>query len=157
LEGDISMVELRKINKDNYVECLNLHTTESNVDFVDPVAWSLAEAWVSYDDSRPFAIYADNVMVGYVSMYIGDNNPQIINFMIDNRFQKRGYGTAAARLCIEYLKKEYNASRISVPVHLEHISAQKFWSNIGFEISDTIENDYLFMRLYIPEKCAEEQ
>jgi len=151
------MVELRKINKDNYVECLNLHTTESNVDFVDPVAWSLAEAWVSYDDSRPFAIYADNVMVGYVSMYIGDNNPQIINFMIDNRFQKRGYGTAAARLCIEYLKKEYNASRISVPVHLEHISAQKFWSNIGFEISDTIENDYLFMRLYIPEKCAEEQ
>ncbi|TCZ72334.1 GNAT family N-acetyltransferase [Paenibacillus albiflavus] len=148
------MVELRKINKDNYVECLNLHTTESNVDFVDPVAWSLAEAWVSYDDSRPFAIYADNVMVGYVSMYIGDNNPQIINFMIDNRFQKRGYGTAAARLCIEYLQKEYNASRISVPVHLEHISAQKFWSNIGFEISDTIENDYLFMRLYIPEKCV---
>ena len=152
MEGDISMVELRKINKDNYVECLNLHTTESNVDFVDPVAWSLAEAWVSYDDSRPFAIYADNVMVGYVSMYIGDNNPQIINFMIDNRFQKRGYGTAAARLCIEYLQKEYNASRISVPVHLEHISAQKFWSNIGFEISDTIENDYLFMRMYIPEK-----
>ncbi|MBD8498592.1 GNAT family N-acetyltransferase [Paenibacillus sp. CAU 1523] len=146
------MVELRTINRDNYKECLNLHTTDANVEFVDPVAWSLAEAWVFSDDSRPFAIYADNVMVGYVSMYIGENNPQIINFMIDSRFQKRGYGSAAARLCVEYLCKEYNASRISLPVNLGNIPAQKFWSNLGFELSDDIEDGYIYMRLYIQEK-----
>nr|WP_255731434.1 GNAT family N-acetyltransferase [Solibacillus sp. MA9] len=129
-----------------------MHTTAINEGFVDSVAWSLAEAWVLYDGARPFAIYADNVMVGYVLMYIGENNPQIINFMIDNRFQKRGYGTAAARLCVEYLWKEYNASRISLPVNLENITAQKFWSNIGFEITDDMEDGYLYMRLYIPEK-----
>ncbi|MCH7322727.1 GNAT family N-acetyltransferase [Solibacillus sp. MA9] len=145
-------MELRTINQDNYEECLNLHTTAINEGFVDSVAWSLAEAWVLYDGARPFAIYADNVMVGYVLMYIGENNPQIINFMIDNRFQKRGYGTAAARLCVEYLWKEYNASRISLPVNLENITAQKFWSNIGFEITDDMEDGYLYMRLYIPEK-----
>lgn len=152
MEGGISLVELRKINRDNYEECLNLHITDTNVDFVDTVAWSLAEAWVFFDDSRPFAIYADNVMVGYVLMYIGENNPQIINFMIDRRFQKRGYGSAAARLCVEYLWKEYNASRISLPVNQENITAQKFWSNIGFEITDNMENGYHYMRLYIPKK-----
>lgn len=152
MEGGISLVELRKINIDNYEECLNLHITDTNVDFVDTVTWSLAEAWVFFDDSRPFAIYADNVMVGYVLMYIGENNPQIINFMIDSRFQKRGYGSAAARLCVEYLWKEYNASRVSLPVNQENITAQKFWSNIGFEITDNIENGYHYMRLYIPEK-----
>nr|WP_285841627.1 GNAT family N-acetyltransferase [Psychrobacillus sp. MER TA 171] len=146
------MVELRKINEDNYEECLNLHITDTNVDYVDTVAWSLAEAWVFYDDSRPFAIYADNVMVGYVLMYVGENNPQIINFMIDSRYQKRGYGSAAARLCIEYLWKEYNASRISLPVNQENITAQKFWSNIGFEITRNMENGYHYMRLYTPEK-----
>ncbi|WP_230199387.1 GNAT family N-acetyltransferase [Bacillus ndiopicus] len=145
-------MELRTINQDNYKECLNLHTADTNADFVDSVAWSLAEAWVFYDDSRPFAIYADNVMVGYVLMYIGENNPQIINFMIDSRFQKRGYGSAAARLCVEYLWKEYNATRISLPVNLENITAQKFWSNIGFEITDDMEDGYFYMRLYIPEK-----
>ncbi|MCM3357172.1 GNAT family N-acetyltransferase [Psychrobacillus sp. MER TA 171] len=145
-------MELRKINEDNYEECLNLHITDTNVDYVDTVAWSLAEAWVFYDDSRPFAIYADNVMVGYVLMYVGENNPQIINFMIDSRYQKRGYGSAAARLCIEYLWKEYNASRISLPVNQENITAQKFWSNIGFEITRNMENGYHYMRLYTPEK-----
>ena len=146
------MVELRTINEDNYVECLNLHATAIDEDFVDSVAYSLAEAWVFYEESRPFAIYADHVMVGFVSMSISDNNPQIINFMIDGRFQKRGYGTAAAKLCIEYLCKEYHASRISLPVHLENKTALKFWSSLGFEPSDNIENGNLYMRLYITEK-----
>ena len=152
MEGEIALLELRKINSDNYEECLNLRTTDTSVEFVDSVAFSLAEAWVFYEESRPFAIYADNVMVGFVSMSIGDNNPQIINFMIDSRFQKRGYGSAAAKLCIEYLCEEFNARRISLPVNLENITALKFWSSLGFERSDNIENGYLYMRLYIAEK-----
>ena len=76
MEGEIALLELRKINSDNYEECLNLRTTTSE-EFVDSVAFSLAEAWVLYDGARPFAIYADNVMVGFVSMYIGDNNPKL--------------------------------------------------------------------------------
>ena len=143
------MVELKTINEDNYEERLNLHATAIDEGFVDAVAWSLAEAWVLYDGARPFAIYADNVMVGYVLMYIGNNNPQIINFMIGSRFQKRGYGTVAAKLCIEYLCKEYNARRISLPVDLENRTALKFWSSLGFERSDDIEKGYLYMRLYI--------
>nr|WP_285853818.1 GNAT family N-acetyltransferase [Oceanobacillus luteolus] len=107
----------------------------------------MAEAWVFYDDSRPFAIYADDVMVGYVLMYIGEENHQIINFMIDSRFQKRGYGTAAAKLCIEYLRKDYNASKISLPVEPENINAQKLWSSVGFTMTDDMEDGYLFMRL----------
>ncbi|GKV56221.1 N-acetyltransferase [Sporosarcina sp. NCCP-2222] len=146
------MLELRKINSDNYEECLNLRATDTSVEFVDPVVFSLAESWVFYEESHPFAIYADNVMVGFVSMSIADNNPQIINFMIDSRFQKRGYGTLAAKLCIEYLCKEFNARRVSLPVNLENKTAIKFWSRLGFEPSDNIENGYLYMRLYIVEK-----
>lgn len=138
------------IHEGNYEECMNLRTSVANADFVDSVAWSLAEAWVFYDVSRPFAIYADEVMVGYVLMYIGENNPQIINFMIDSNFQKRGYGSVAARLCVDYLCKECNASKISLPVEPENIIAQKFWSNIGFKMTDDMEDGYLFMRLYIP-------
>ena len=144
------MVTLKTINEDNYEECLNLRVSVDNADFVDPVAWSLAEAWVFYDDSRPFAIYADDVMVGYVLMYIGEENHQIINFMIDSHFQKRGYGTAAAKLCIEYLRKDCNASKISLPVEPENITAQRLWSSVGFKMTDDMEDGYLFMRLYTP-------
>ncbi len=148
------MVELRAINEDNYEECLNLSASVTNADFVDPVAWSLAEAWVFYDNSRPFAIYADDVMVGYVLMYIGEENHQIINFMIDSNFQKKGYGVAAAGLCVEYLFKACNASKISLPVEPENIVAQRLWSNLGFEITDDIEDGYIFMRLYMPKKLS---
>lgn len=140
------MIALKEINEDNYRECLNLKVSIANERFVDPVAWSLAEAWVFYNDSRPFAIYTDNIMVGYVLMYVGENNPQIINFMIDSRYQKKGYGNAAAQLCIDYLQKEHQATRVSLPVEPENIAAQRLWQSVGFEMSDVLEDGYYFMR-----------
>lgn len=146
------MVELRTIDEKNYEECLSLSVSVPDADFVDSVAWSLAEAWVFYEDSRPFAIYADDVMVGYVLMYVGENNPQIINFMIDRRFQGKGYGKAAAKLCIEHLCKEHDARRISLPIKPENTAAQRLWSGVGFEATDDMEDGYLIMRLYTPER-----
>lgn len=145
------MIALKAITEDNYRECLNLKVSIANERFVDPVAWSLAEAWVYYNDSRPFAIYADNIMVGYVSMYIGENNPQIINFMIDSRYQNKGYGRAAAQLCIDYLQKEHQATRVSLPVEPENIAGQRLWLSVGFEMSDVLEDGYYFMRYTFPQ------
>ena len=145
------MIELREINEDNYRECLTLSAAVSNEEFVDPVPWSLAEAWVFYNESRPFVIYDNDTMVGYVLMYVGEGNPQIINFMIDSRYQKRGYGTAAAKLCIDYLCKEHKATKISLPVEPENVAGQKLWRSLGFEMSNDLEDGYYFMRLAIPQ------
>ena len=99
------MIELRTINENNYTDCLNLKASVANTIFVDSVAYSLAEAWVHYKDTKPFAIYADETMIGFVSMYVGEENYQIINFLIDDAYQKKGYGTAAAKLCIATVYK----------------------------------------------------
>lgn len=140
------MVELREISEANFQQCLGLHASVQDNRFVDPVVYSLAEAWVYYQDTRPFAIYNDGVMVGFVSMYVGEENYQIINFLIDDAFQGKGLGAKAARLCIEYLKNEFSANRISVPVMVEHLGAQEFWKKQRFCLSDTIEDGYVFMR-----------
>lgn len=88
-------------------------------------------------------------MIGFVSMYVNEVNFQIINFFIDDAYQHKGLGNAAAKLCIRYLQETYHAKRISVPVFLENKTAQKFWSKLNFQFSDSIENGYVFMRLYI--------
>lgn len=44
------MIELRAISEDNFRECLLLRASVENEDFVDPVTYSLAEAWVYYQD-----------------------------------------------------------------------------------------------------------
>lgn len=142
------MVELRAISEENYRQCLSLRASVEKESFVDSVAYSLAEAWVFYQDTRPFAIYENDKMIGFVSMYVGEENHQIVNFLIDDAFQKKGLGTQAAKVCISYLQKEYNASRISVPVELENAAAQKFWKKLGFSFSDNVEDGYIFMRLY---------
>lgn len=77
-QGDNPMIELRAISEDNFRECLLLRASVENEDFVDPVTYSLAEAWVYYQDTRPFAIYSDDTIVGFVSMYVGEDNYQII-------------------------------------------------------------------------------
>ena len=82
-------------------------------------------------------------------MYVGERNYQIINFLIDDAFRRKGLGTEAAKVCISYLQKEYNADRVSVPVDLGNIAAQNFWKKIGFVFSDSIEDGYVFMRLYL--------
>ena len=105
------------------------------------------QAWVHYKDTKPFAIYADETMIGFVSMYVGEENYQIINFLIDDAYQKKGYGTAAAKLCIDFLYKEYKARRVSAPVNQCHTAAQKFWTKLGFAYSDSVEDGYVFMRL----------
>lgn len=143
------MIKLQTINEDNYQQCCRLKASVEKEHFVDSVSYSLAEAWVFYQDTRPFAIYNKDTMIGFVSMYVGEQNYQIINFLLDDSFQRKGLGTKAAGACICYLKKKYHANRISVPVALEHTAAQKFWEKIGFTFSDSIENGYVFMRLYL--------
>ncbi len=140
------MVELRAITENNFQQCLSLHASVQDSSFVDTVMYSLAEAWVYYQDTRPFAIYNDDILIGFVLMYVGEDNCQIINFLIDDAFQRKGLGTKAVKLCVDYLKNEFTAHRISAPVKLEHAAAQEFWKRQGFYVSDTVEDGYVFMR-----------
>ena len=81
--------------------------------------------------------------------YLGEKNFQIINFFIVEEFRYRGYGIQATRLCIGYLKDTYKANRISVPVDCRNLKALKFWIQLGFEESKSIEDGYLFMRYHL--------
>ena len=126
------MKELRDITENNYIECMRLKASVKDANFVDTVTYSLAEAWVFYKETKVYAIYNDETMIGFVSMYIGEENYQIINLLIDDLYQKKGFGTEAARICIDFLKKEYHATRISVPVEIRHTAAEKFWRKLGY-------------------------
>lgn len=140
------MISLRTIDENNYRQCFSLKATVKDENFVDCVTYSLAEAWVFYQDTKPFAIYENDTMVGFVSMYVGEENYQIINFLIDDAFQKKGLGTEAAKVCIHFLQGEYHAGRVSVPVALENVAAQRFWRKLGFQSSGHVEDGYVFMR-----------
>ena len=145
------MVELRKINKDNYAECLDLKVSDEQKTFVASNVYSLAQAWVFYDTAYPFAIYADNTMVGFVMMgYFAEKDLyDIWRFMIDERYQKKGYGKAALLLSIEYLSKVFNVNDIFLSFEPNNVIAEKLYSSVGFKRTGEIEDGEVVMRLTI--------
>ena len=143
------MIRFEEIREENFNECINLDPRVTNKDFADSVSHSLAEAWLYYPDMKPFAISMDDELIGFVLLYVGEQNFQIINFFIVEEFRNNGYGKEAANLCIGYLKDIYKAERISIPVDSRNFMALKFWKKLGFVESENVEDGYLFMRYHL--------
>ena len=143
------MIRLNRVNEDNFNQVIDLKKGTDVADFVDEPIYSLAEAFLYKDSSECFVICKDDSVIGFISIYFGEENCQIINFLVDKDFQGRGYGSEAARLCIDYFVNNFSPKRISLPVHVDNVRAQKFWEKLGFEKSETTEDGYVFMRLYL--------
>lgn len=56
------MIVLRKVTENNYVECMKLKVTVEDDSFVGSVSYSLAKAYVFYNESRVFAIYNNETL-----------------------------------------------------------------------------------------------
>ncbi|MBP3446744.1 MAG: hypothetical protein J6K64_05660 [Clostridia bacterium] len=62
------MVELKAITKDNFEDVISLKVSEHQQAFVSSTAHSLAQAYVYRDTAFPFAIYADDTLVGFIML-----------------------------------------------------------------------------------------
>ena len=152
--SEVSMVELKKINKDNYQECLDLQVSDTQKGFVASNEYSLAQAWVFYDTAYPFAIYAEDKMVGFVMMgyYPEKDIYDIWRFMIDEQYQNKGYGKAALQLSIEYLKNEFHVKEIFLSFEPNNTIAERLYSKAGFKRTGEIDDGEIVMRLILKNK-----
>ena len=132
------MVTLREITGDNYDECLALQVRDDQKEFVASNMKSLAEAWVFYAVARPFAIYNDDTMVGFLMV---DTDPNLVDsndlcflwrFMIDAKYQGRGYGKAAMQEVLNYVKTNFNPKTFETSVTPGNDAAEMLYRSFGF-------------------------
>src|SRR6187549_3498946 len=104
-EGD---VVLRPLTEENRPALEALRVAASQRAFVSSVTDSLAEA-ERYADANPlvFGLYDRETPVGFVMIANEVDDPDYIShfvwkLLIDERFQRRGYGTAALDLVAGY-------------------------------------------------------
>ncbi|MBR4462676.1 MAG: GNAT family N-acetyltransferase [Erysipelotrichaceae bacterium] len=114
-------VRLVKVDKDNFEELIDLEPFESQYNFVADNSYSIAEAYanaVSGRYAQPFGVYDGETPVGFVMIGydIADeeddyekyplirDNYLIWRFMIDKKFQGKGYGKEAMRLALEFIR-----------------------------------------------------
>ena len=158
------MIKLKEINEKNLGECLRLKRDPDN--FCASNADSLAQAWVNYEIARPFAIYNDDEMVGFVMLAMDDiyiYNPLpgrngssccLWRLMIEEKHQGKGYGKEAMKLVIEYAKTISDFKRMRSSVELKNLVARNLYKSLGFEFTGEIDFDDAEGN-YDPDDCEE--
>lgn len=137
------MIRLLEIDKDNLDKVLELKVHEDQAAYVSPVAFSLAQAYVYRETAFPFAIYDDEILVGFIMMgyYEGRKQYTLWKLLIDKRYQNMGYGRAAVNLGMKKFRDMFDVSEIYTGVIFGNHAAKHLYSSIGFKTTGLIENN----------------
>lgn len=141
------MITLQPINKENIDEIINLKVGKQQERFVSTVAESLAQAVVYKDTAFPFAVYENDTPVGFIMLgyYEKKQYYTLWKLLIDEKYQNKGYGRAALKLGIEYLKNNFNTNRVYTGVAPNNEVAKHLYSSFGFVETGVIEDGMIEM------------
>ena len=135
------MVYLKEVTKENIDEVLELSVREDQKSFVSTTAESLAQAYAYKETAFPFAVYNDDPMVGFIMMgyYEVKNYYTLWKFLIDKKYQHKGYGREALMLGISFMRDKFNIKEIYTGVAPGNSVAKGLYQSIGFEDTGLIE------------------
>ena len=150
------MIHLRKITEENFIDAFHLKLALEQERFVSHPIRSLAQAYVYRDQCQPFGIYNGDTMVGYVMVIYDYDIPEydIWHMMIDESYQKRGYGSAALDRVLDYIKsKPFGSSnRVTLTCNRENIRALNLYQSKGFTETGAADEDEIELTLYVSER-----
>ncbi len=137
------MIELREITSANLNDVLNLQIFEYQNKFVSSTAHALAQAYLYHETAFPFAVYAGDILVGFIMLgyYKSRNQYTLWKFLIDKQYQKKGYGKEALILGIAYLREKFNVREIYTGVLLDNEIGRHLYKSAGFVETGFIENN----------------
>ncbi len=132
-------VTLRDITGDNYFQVLELKITpeQEAAKFVAPVVRSLADAWFYRDEgiTYPKAIYADEDLVGFIMYELDTEEQQVFiwRFLIDQRYQGKGYGRQTIEAVVEMAKQQTQMTKVVADYVDGNEPMKKILLGLGFE------------------------
>ena len=126
-------VSLREVTRDTVWTVCNLHVSKEQEQFVAPNAFSIAQAHFSRE-AWFRAVYADEVPVGFVMLaqVLDRGSYYLWRFMIDERYQKKGYGKKALQLVIAHVRLMPFADELTLSYHKGDGSPRPFYEKLGF-------------------------
>ena len=148
--ADGAVVELREVTADSVRAICALQVAPEQRRFVAPNAVSFAEAM--FQPKAWFrGVYADDVPVGFVMLFEDLEKPEyhLWRFMIDARFQGRGYGRAAIERTIEHVRTRPGASELLVNWVPADDGPEPFYRSLGFQLTGEEEDGEVEGRLLL--------
>jgi len=143
-----AIVSLREITKETVRSILILKVNDDQRNFVALNAVSIAEAY--FEPKAWFrGIYADETAVGFVMLFDDAEKPEyyLWRYMIDGRFQGKGYGRQALHLLIEHVKTRPNGTEMLLSYVPAEGSPEGFYAKLGFENTGVVDDGENEMKL----------
>ena len=148
-------ITLEKITYKNYIKTIwKLKVTPKQKNFVASNVSSLAEAYVAITNGNvalPFAICKNKKPIGFLMIGYGANEDDfegedpaftemasksycLWRFMIDKRYQQKGYGKKAMELALDYIRTFPcgKAETVWLSYEPENEVAKKLYASFGF-------------------------
>ena len=139
------MIHLIDVNEENWLDIINLRVNEEQQKFLDRPTGIIARGYIYRNcNARVFGIADDAQMIGVALVRDFTEEPlnyELQQFMIDGRFQNKGYGTEALRQILKFLKQERRYPGVEVCVNREDTAAIHVYEKVGFVDSGYIDED----------------
>jgi diamine N-acetyltransferase len=143
------VVSMLEITEDNRTVVEALAVTEEQSYYVASVTKSLQDAQ-EYPEARPWyrAVYADDEPVGFVMISDGVtiDDPSYVGpyylwrLLVDHRFQRRGYGTAALDLVVAHVRTRPDARTLLTSHVVGPTSPLTFYQRYGFRLTGELHD-----------------
>lgn len=146
--GPAATIDLREVTRETVRTICILHVAPDQRRFVAPNAVSFAEAMFA-PKAWFRAVVADDVPVGFVMLSVDCETPEyyLWRFMIDQRYQGRGYGREALELVIEHVRSLPGAAELLVSWMPLPGGPEPFYLGLGFEPTGEMDGDEVVARL----------
>jgi len=164
-QGGVSLKEFRvKVflegpSGESLNRCLDLVAEDVPNTFVATNQQSIGGAIMKPEAARPFAIFNGDEMVGFIMFDINfagymefRKNPEnkavyFWRFMIDQKHQGKGYGRAALKLGLDWVKETVRPDEIWTSEMPDNKIAAELYKSFGFEFTGDLDDDELVMLL----------
>ena len=139
------MLRLVEISEENWLEARCLSVGEGQQGFLDSALGIIARGYVYRDArARVIGIADDGVLMGLALVKDLDEEPacyDLQQFMVDARWQGRGFGTEALGLILAELGAEHKYGCVEVCVKRTDAAALHVYEKVGFVDTGYIDDD----------------
>lgn len=141
------MITLKPIDKDNWHAAIRLGVAPEQRNFVASNLYSIAESRFE-PGAVPVGIYKDETMVGFLMYGPYHGEMWVWRLMIDQQYQRQGYGRAAMQAIIAALRA-MGHTEIFLSHEPENTVGAQFYASLGFEDTGRIEGNELVRHLVL--------
>ena len=138
------MIYFKDITENNFDAIIDMRLPVGS--HVAANVYSLAQAWLYKEDAKPYAIYHDEVLIGFIMFDVDYEERElgIWRFMIASNYQNKGYGyQVLMKILDEVDRKAFDYIYLSTSP--ENRNAIHLYKKVGFcETGEVDEGEIIF-------------